>query len=208
MDITKDNSRHGTTTIGLVCADGVLLAADKRASMGYMVSSKTVNKVLPITDKIAITIAGLVGDAQMVGKYLRAEIELYEVRRQRKATVKSAATLLSNIMFGQRPFPFYVQLLIAGHDEKGSHLYSLDPSGSLIGDDYISTGSGSVFAYGVLEDKFKENLPLKDALHVVSRALRAALARDIATGEGMDIWLINGKGIKKFTKNEIEKAIA
>jgi proteasome beta subunit len=208
MDITNENSRHGTTTIGLVCADGVILAADKRASMGYMIASRTVEKILPITDKIAMTTAGLVGDAQMLAKYLRAEMELYEVRRQREVTLKAAGTMLANILFGQRPYSFYVQLLLAGSDPTGYHLYSLDPSGSLIEDKYTSTGSGSVFAFGVLEDKFKENMPLKEALTVITRALKAALARDIATGDGMDIWLINDKGIKKYTKDEIEKVLA
>jgi proteasome beta subunit len=206
MDITKENSRHGTTTLGLVCSGGVILAADKRASMGYMVASKTMDKILSITDKIAMTTAGLVGDAQMLAKYLKAEMELYEVRRQKRVNVKAAASLLSNIMFGQRPFPFYVQLLLAGADEKGYHLYSLDPSGSLIADRYTSTGSGSVFAFGVLEDKFKENMSVEEGIHVAVRAMKVALARDIATGDGIDIWLINNEGTRKLKKEEIEKA--
>jgi len=205
MDIPNENSRHGTTTIGIICNDGVILAADKRASMGYMVASKTVEKILSITDRIAMTTAGLVGDAQMLAKYLKAEMELYEIRRQRRVSVKAAATLLSNILFGQRPYNFYVQLLLAGSDEDGYHLGSLDPSGSLLFDNYTSTGSGSVFAFGVLEDSYKEKMELKDGLKLALRSMKAALARDIATGDGIDIWVINEKGTKKLSKEEIQK---
>jgi len=208
MNITEENSRHGTTTIGIVCTDGVILAADKRASMGYMIASKTVEKIIMITDKIAMTTAGMVGDAQMLARYLKAEMELYEIRRQRVINVKASATLLGNILFGQRPYPFYVQLLLAGYDETGGHLYSLDPSGSVIGDKYTSTGSGSVFAYGVLDDQYKEGMNVAEGKLVILKALKSAMARDIATGDGMDVWVINEKGITKLKKEEIAKILA
>lgn len=208
MDISKENSRHGTTTVGVVCTDGVILAADKRASMGYMVASKTVDKIISITDKIAMTTAGLVGDAQMLAKYLRAEMELYEIRRQKEVTLKAASTLLSNILFGQRPFPFYVQLLLAGADRNGHHLYSLDPSGSSIPDKYTSTGSGSVYALGVLEDQYKEGMNLAQGKVLAAKALRVALERDIATGNGINLWVITEKGTQKLTDEQIAKLLA
>ena len=164
MDLKEEQAKHGTTTVGLVCSDGIVLAAEKRATMGYLVAHKIVEKVIPITDKIAVTTAGFVGDAQMLAKYLRSEIELYEIRRQKRVNVKAAATLLANILFGNRMsiFPFYVQILLAGTDETGYHLFSLDPDGGNIEDKCVSTGSGSVIAYGVLEDKFKEGMPIKE----------------------------------------------
>jgi proteasome beta subunit len=205
MDITKDNSRHGTTTLGIVCTDGVILAADKRATMGNLVASKNVEKIISITDRIGMTTAGMVGDAQMLAKYLKAEMELYEVRRQTRVTMKAASTLLANILFGQRPYPFYVQLLLAGTDETGSHLYSLDPSGSAIEDRYTVTGSGSEFALGVIDDLYKEEMNVEAGLKVAYRALKSALARDAFTGDGMDVWIIDKNGTKKLKKHEIAK---
>jgi proteasome beta subunit len=209
-EFLKEYAKHGTTTVGLICSDGVVLAAEKRATAGYLVAHKVADKIIPITDKISITIAGYVGDAQMLGKYLRAEIELYEIRRQRKVTVKAAATLLANILFGNRMslVPFYVQILLAGHDEEtGFHLFSLDPDGGNIEDKVVSTGSGSVIAYGVLEDKYKEGLATKDGVTIAARAIRAAMARDIASGEAIDIYVITDKGTTKIAKEEIEKLI-
>jgi len=209
-EFLKEYAKHGTTTVGLICSDGVVLAAEKRATAGYLVAHKVADKIIPITDKIAITIAGYVGDAQMLAKYLKSEMELYEIRRQKRVTVKAAATLLANILFGNRMSmtPFYVQILLAGHDEEtGYHLFALDPDGGNIEDKVVSTGSGSVIAYGVLEDKYKEGIPLKEGILIAARAVRAAMARDIASGEAIDIYTITEKGLSKVPREEIEKLI-
>jgi len=205
----KESLLHGTTTVGIVTSEGIVLAAEKRATMGYLIAHKVVEKVVPITDYIAMTVAGGVGDAQMLVKYMRAELQLYEIRKQRKPTVKAAAALLGNILFGNRMsiFPFYVQLLLAGKDETGYHLYSLAPDGSHIEDRYVSTGSGSVMAYGVLEDKFKEGLTLKEGVEIAVRAIRAAMSRDVFSGEGIDVYTITEKGFKKVSKEEVQKII-
>jgi proteasome beta subunit len=209
-EFLKEYGKHGTTTVGLICTDGVVLAAEKRATAGYLVAHKVADKIIPITDKIAITIAGYVGDAQMLAKYLKSEMELYEIRRQKRVTVKAAATLLANILFGNRMSmtPFYVQILLAGHDdETGYHLFSLDPDGGNIEDKVVSTGSGSVIAYGVLEDKYKEGIQLKEGVMIAARAVRAAMARDIASGEAIDIFTITEKGTSKVPREEIERLI-
>ncbi len=206
--ISKDEMKHGTTTIGIVTKEGVVVAAEKRATMGYLIAHKAVTKVIPITDKIAMTTAGMVGDAQMLAKYLKAELELYEIRKGKKVTVKAASTLLANILYGNRfTVPFYVQLLLAGVDDSGYHLYSVGPDGSNLEDKYISTGSGSVFAYGVLEDQYKDGLNLKEGIRIAARAIKAAMARDIASGGGVDVYTITEKGISKVPKEEIEKIV-
>lgn len=206
--LSKDEMKHGTTTVGIVTKEGVVVAAEKRATMGYLIAHKAVTKVVQITDKIAMTIAGMVGDAQMLSKYLKAELELYEIRKNKKVTVKAAASLMANILYSNRfSVPFYVQLLLAGVDDEGYHLFSLGPDGSNISDKYISTGSGSVMAYGVLEDKFKDGISLKEGVRIAARAIRAAMARDIASGGGVDVYTITEKGISKVPKDEIEKII-
>ena len=209
MNTKQEAKKHGTTTVGIITTEGAVLAAEKRATMGYLIAHKNVDKVIPITEKIAMTIAGYVGDAQMLAKYLKAEMELYEIRKQKQVNVKSAANLLSNILFGNRMsiFPFYVQILLAGVDKTGHHLFSLDSDGGCIPDQYISTGSGSVIAYGVLEDNFKEELSLKEGIDIAARAIKAAMARDAFSGEGIDIYTLTNKGIKKVPKEEIDKLI-
>lgn len=206
--ISKDEMKHGTTTVGIVTKEGVVVAAEKRATMGYLIAHKAVTKVIPITDSIAMTTAGMVGDAQMLARYLKAEIELYETRKNKKITVKAASTLLANILYSNRfSVPFYVQLLLAGKDDTGYHLFSLGPDGSNIEDKYVSTGSGSVMAYGVLEDQYKDGLSLKEAIVIAARAIRAAMARDIASGGGIDVYTITEKGISKVPKEEIDKIV-
>ncbi len=207
--ISKDEMKHGTTTVGLVTKEGVVVAADKRATMGYLIAHKNVDKVVEITNKILMTTAGMVGDAQMIAKYLKAELELYEIRKGRPITMKAASTLLANILYGNRfSVPFYVQLLLAGVDDSGYHLYSLGPDGSNLEDKFISTGSGSVMAYGVLEDNYKDGASLKEGVRIAARAIKAAMARDIATGEGIDVYTITEKGITKVPKDEIQKIVS
>ena len=206
--IPKDEMKHGTTTIGLITSEGVVVASEKRATMGYLIAHKAVTKVVKITDNIAMTIAGMVGDAQMISKYLKAELELYEIRKNKPITLKAASTLLANILYGNRfTVPFYVQLLLAGRDEDGYHLYSVGPDGSSIQDDYISTGSGSVMAYGVLEDQYKKGIALKEGIRIAARAIKAAMARDIASGGGVDVFTITKSGITQVPKEEIEKIV-
>jgi proteasome beta subunit len=206
----NEKLKTGTTTVGIVCRDGVVIAADKRATMGYLIANKNVTKLIKITDRIALTIAGGVGDAQMITKYLKAQMRLYEMRRRQKPTVKACATFLSNVLYGGKGgfFPYYVQMLLAGHDETGYHLFSIGPDGSSIGDEYISTGSGSVIAYGVLEDNFKDGIEVKEATSLCARAISAAIERDVYTGNGVDIIIIDKSGIKKLSPKEISNLFA
>ncbi len=204
----NETLKTGTTTVGILAKDAVILAADKRATMGYMVANKHVEKIVKINDYIAMTTAGSVGDAQTLARYLRAELELYENISNRKPSVKAAATLLANILFqGRMSFlPYYVQLILAGYDSK-PRLFSLDAGGSVLEENYTSTGSGSPFAYGVLEDNFKENLSKDEAIKIAVKAVSAATKRDVFSGEGIDVWIINKKGIKKLTKEEVNKVL-
>ena len=204
----KEVRKLGTTTVGVKSKDAVVLAADKRATMGSMVASREVEKIVKITDYMALTTAGAVGDAQALVRLLRAELELYENSSHKKPSVKAAATLLANILFQQRMsfIPYYVQLILAGYDES-PHIFSLDAGGSAIEEKYTSTGSGSPFAYGVLEDYYKDNLSTEDAIKLAAKAVSAATKRDVYSGEGIDVWIINKKGIKKLKKEEIDKVL-
>lgn len=193
----------GTTTIGIVCKDGVVLAAEKKSTMGYLVASKESEKILPIADHIALTIAGVSGDAQTLARYMRAEIKLFEIQNKRKISLKGANTLLSNILQGNKYFPYYVQLILAGYDDSGPSIFSLDAIGGWEEEKkFFSTGSGSPIALGVLEDSYRDNLSVEDAKKIAVRAIKAAIERDIASGgNGIDVAVITKEGIK-ITKYE------
>ncbi len=192
----------GTTTVGLVFEGGVVLAADKRATMGTFIAAKDVQKVHMVSDRIALTMAGGVGDAQQLTHLLRAELELYKYSRGRELTVKGASTLVANILQGNKYFPYMVQLIIAGYDSK-PRVFDLDPFGGLLEDKYVSTGSGSVVAYGVLDENYADKMNESDAVKLAARAVKAAMKRDNATGEGVDVLVITRDHVKKYSPQEV-----
>lgn len=200
-----EKKETGTTTIGIVCKDGVVMATEKRATMGTMIAHKTTQKLFKIDEHLALTTAGLVGDAQLLARYLKAEAELYRLKREMPMSVKAAATLTANILSSSRYFPFWVQLLIGGVDHEGAHLYSLDPAGGSIPDKYVSTGSGSPYAYGVLEDNYKDNITVDEGINLAIKALSAAMKRDSASGDGMEIVAITKKGWVAIDEKEIAR---
>jgi proteasome beta subunit len=200
---------HGTTNIALKFDGGVIIAADKRASAGYMVASPSVKKLLQIDDRNVMSIAGLPSDAFYLGKLLKAEIRLYELSRDRKISTKAVANLLSTILHGQfrTGFPYFVGLLLAGFDERGGHVFNYDASGSITDDPFTATGSGSPYALGALEAMWREDLPLDEALKVALTALRSAVKKDIASGDGMDLFIIDKDGAREISKEEIKQAL-
>ncbi|MEM4348224.1 MAG: archaeal proteasome endopeptidase complex subunit beta [Candidatus Anstonellaceae archaeon] len=205
-DAEKKVLQTGTTTVGLVCSDGVIMASDRRATMGYFIASKDIYKIYQIDDYLSMTIAGGVGDAQALIRLMQAEASLYRLRNGKNMSAKAAANLLANILHNYKFYPFYVQLLVGGFVEK-SELYSLDALGGLTEEKYVSTGSGSPIAYGVLEESYKEGGLVRDNLKVAARAIAAAMKRDAASGENVDLVSITKAGFKRYEKSEIEKLL-
>jgi len=209
LEQARELIKKGTTTVGIKCKNGVVLVADKRVSMGYL-NAHQMTKIHPITDRIGMTMAGGVGDNQMILKYLRAQMRLIKIRTGKEPSVKSCANLLSNILYGGKGgfFPFYVQVIIAGLDNDNVfRLYTLTPDGSIVEEEYVSTGSGSVMAYGLLDDalKNKKGLQVKQAAQIGLKALSSAIKRDIYTGNGVDLVTITEKGFKRYSQEEIKK---
>ena len=213
MDI-KDKLHHtGTTTLGIICKDGVVLAADRRVSAGYFIADKKTQKVFPITDNIAVTIAGLVSDAQLISKLIKAELSLKKIRTGKDPTVKESANLLASIVYANiRKFsaiPGIVGFLLGGMDPNGKFsLYEIGIDGSItICDAFCSDGSGSPLAYGVLETLYKENLPVEEGVKLAVKSINAAVQRDLPTGEGIDVFTITSKGVKQVLAKAIETKI-
>ncbi len=198
-------NKKGTTTLGLVCKDGVVAAAEHRATMGTMIAHKVAKKIFKIDEHLLLTTAGLVGDAQILARFLKVEAELYKLEREEKMPVKGAATLMANILNQRKFYPYYVQLIIGGVDSTGAHVFSLDPAGGAIEDIYTTTGSGSPYVFGVLEDHYKEGISVEEGIDLAIRAMTAAMKRDSASGNGMDIVVITKKGYRELTREEIEE---
>jgi len=194
----KKAVQTGTTTVGVICKEGVILAADRQATMGY-IESRYEKKVHKISDKMVLTISGLVGDLQALIRIMRAEIRLYELKND-KMSVNAAATLLANILHANRYYPYLAMLLLGGYDENGPAIYSLDPAGGRSsGEKIFATGSGSPVAMGVLESDYKNDLSIEDAKALAVKALRAARERDIYTGgSGFDIAVVTSSGLRMF----------
>ena len=203
---THELRKTGTTTVGIICDKAVVLGAERKATMGYLIASKHAKKILQLDDHIGMTIAGLEGDAQALDRYIKAELNLYKLQEGRKITIKAAASLISNLLYARRFYPYYVQLVVGGYDDS-PRLFSFDASGSLTEEtEYFSTGSGSPMAFGVLEDKFKKNMPVEDAKKLVFHAVRAATKRDIASGgSGIDIAVIDSRGFHRVSDEEVKK---
>jgi proteasome beta subunit len=195
--------KTGTTTVGIVYKDGVVLAAERKATMGYLVASKYAKKIMPLADYVAMTTAGAVGDAQALERYMKAEIRLYELAEERKMPVSAISYLLANILHSRRFYPYFVQLLVGGYDEK-PQLFSFDPTGSIIKEDeYFSTGSGSVMALGVLEDKYKPGMTEDETVKLAVRSIKSAIERDIGSGgSGIDVCVVNKNGVKMLSDTE------
>ncbi len=205
--MNDENKLKGTTTVGLKCSDGVVFATERRATMGNLIAHKNAQKIFKIDDHIGATIAGGVGDAQSLMKYISAEVALYRLRNGEQISVESAATLTSNILHSSRFYPYFVQTLIGGIDDKGSALFSLDPTGGLIGDKMISTGSGSPFAYGVLEDRYHEDMDVEEGIEVAIKAIQSAMERDAFSGNGILVATITKDGFKMLPEEEVKNRL-
>ncbi len=201
-------SMKGTTTIGIVFKDGVILATEKRATMGYMIASKKAKKVYKVAERIGMTTAGGVGDAQQLARILTVECNLYQIRRSRSITVGASATLLSNYLNQNRYFPYYVQLLVGGIDENGPSVYSVDAMGGATKEEEIvATGSGSPMAYGVLEDRFRKDMNEDEAIDIAIRALKSAMKRDAGSGEGIHVVVITKDKYHILEEDALQKYI-
>lgn len=198
-------AKKGTTTIGLIAKDAVIIAAEQKSTMGYLVESKEAQKVFQLDDHIGMTIAGGIGDGLSMIRLLKAQFKLYKLERC-PITMKAAATLLSNILQGSKYYPYMNQFILAGYDSE-PRVYSMDPVGGFDSrDKFYSTGSGSPFAYGVLEAGYKEGMAVEEAVALVVKAIKSAIERDIASGgKDIEVAVIDKSGFRLLSKQEVKK---
>ncbi|MDO8741432.1 MAG: proteasome subunit beta [Candidatus Woesearchaeota archaeon] len=208
MDKNENIMKTGTTTVGILCKDGIVLAADKRATAGYLIASKKTEKIHKVTDNIAVTMAGTASDSQLLIRYGQSELRLKKIRTGKEATVKEAANLFSRLVYSNirkmSMIPGVSHFVMGGKDEGGFFIYEIFPDGTITEiDDFISSGSGSVMVYGVLETLYKKGLSVAEGVKLAIQSVNAALQRDIASGDGIDVVTITKEAVKKVFEKEI-----
>ena len=191
----EDALKTGTTTIGIKLKDGVILASDQRATMGNLIAHSHVQKVYQLADNIGMTIAGVVGDAQLMVRFMQSEISIYSMKKGAPMSVLVASVIRQG---------FYLGLIVGGYDKTGGHVFSIDGAGGYIEDNYMSVGSGSVFALGSLEGNFKEGMSKDEGIDVAIAALNSARRRDNCTGDGMLVSYIGPDGYEEIPVEEIK----
>ena len=198
---------HGTTTVGIKATDGVVLCADMRASAGYFIANNNTMKIQKIYDHAGLTLAGGVADAQNLTDVLRYHANVHSIQTNENIPIRSLARLCSLIFHQNRGYPFMADILLGGFDRYGSVLFNIDMFGSVEEKSYVTTGSGSPVAYGLLEDEYRNDLTVEDAKVIALRAVKAAIVRNIGTGDGINVATIDKNGFRLLTKEQKKSII-
>jgi len=210
QEIKDSILKTGTTLVGIVCKDGVIMAADRQSTAGNHVMSKRAEKVQQINNYLVMSGCGVSSDIQRVKKLVAAELRLKELKSKEKPNIKQAANLVGNIAYSgiRKPsmIPLQAGMLVAGFNSDGStKLYSVEPAGGVYEiDDYDANfGSGMPYVLGLLERQYKPGLSVQEGVELAKEALKSSTQRDTASGYGIDIFTITKDGIKKVIEQEI-----
>jgi proteasome beta subunit len=188
----------GATAVGITFNGGIVLASEKRIAFGNFLVSKSTKKTFPITSKVGATCAGLVADMQILTLQIAALAKIRKMELKRDVPPNTVAKMMSNMMYERRFFPLLTQVIVGGVVDKPM-MYTLDPLGSVLPDEYAAVGTGAEMALGVLDPQFKPNMTQEEAIDLAKRAVRSAALRDSASGDGLDILVITKDGTKEFT---------
>ena len=189
----------GATAVGITFDGGVVFASEKRIAFGNFLVSKSTKKTFPITDKVGATCAGLVADMQILTLQISALAKIRKMELKRDVPPNSVAKMMSNMMYERRYFPLLTQVIVGGVVDKPV-LYTLDPLGSVLPDEYAAVGTGAEMALGVLDPQFKANMAEDEAVNLAKKAVRSASLRDSASGDGLDVMVITKDGIKESSE--------
>jgi proteasome beta subunit len=184
----------GATAVGITYNDGVLLAAEKRVSYGNFVVNKNTKKTFNVTDHVGAACAGMVADMQVLVRQVSALSKIRKLETRRNVEPNSVAKLMSVIMFERRYFPLLTQVVVGGVTTGEPEIYTLDPLGSVLPDRYAAVGTGAEMALGVMDAEFSDNMDEEKATNLALKAIRSSIQRDSASGDGIDILIINKNG--------------
>ncbi len=189
----------GATAVGITFDGGVVFASEKRIAYGNFLVSKTTKKTFTLTDKVGTSVAGLVADMQILVLQIKALAKIRKMELKRDVPQNSIAKMMSNMMYERRFFPLLTQVIVGGVVGKPT-IYTLDPLGSVLPDEYAAVGTGAEMALGVLDHQFKENMSEKDATDLAIKSVKAATMRDSFSGDGIDVLVITKQGAKEVTE--------
>ncbi len=208
MEAGSQKLKTGTTTVGIITKDAVVLAADRQATLGNLGYDLEAKKLYRITDNIAVTNAGSVGDSLTIIRFLRSRAKLYETDRETPISPRALTTFLSNVLNANRYFPYSVQFIIGGVAGK-PQLFEITPYGGVLErNEYATSGSGTQLALAILDQNYKKGMLEKDGIKLAIEAVSASKKRDIYTGgRTISVMVINSKGIRELPKSEVEKHI-
>ncbi|MBM3903849.1 MAG: proteasome subunit beta [Thaumarchaeota archaeon] len=189
----------GATAVGITFDGGVVFASEKRIAYGNFLVSKNTKKTYTLTDKVGTSVAGLVADMQILVLQIKALAKIRKMELKRDVPQNSIAKMMSNMMYERRFFPLLTQVIVGGVVGKPS-IFTLDPLGSVLPDDYAAVGTGAEMALGVLDHQFKPNLTEKEATELAIKSVKAATMRDSFSGDGIDVLVMTKQGTKEFTE--------
>lgn len=190
----------GATAVGITYDGGIVLASERRISYGNFVVSKTTKKTFKITDFVGACCAGMVADMQVLAMQMRALTKVRKLELKREIPPNSVAKMMSSLMYERRFYPLLTQVIVGGVDG-GASIYTLDPLGSVLPDDYAAVGTGAEMALGVLDQEFKKGMSEKDAVALAVKSIKSAIMRDSASGDGIDVLVCDKNGIRESTQN-------
>ncbi|HIA09487.1 MAG TPA: proteasome subunit beta [Candidatus Nitrosopelagicus sp.] len=190
----------GATAVGITFNDGVVFASERRIAYGNFVVSKTTKKTFVITPYVGAACAGLVADMQILSLQIAALAKIRRMEIKRDVPPNTIAKMMSNMMYERRFFPLLTQVIVGGLVGKPT-IYTLDPLGSILPDDYAAVGTGAEMALGVLDPQFKKDLTEAQAVDLAVKSVRAASMRDSASGDNIDVLVMNKDGAKETTEN-------
>jgi proteasome beta subunit len=188
----------GATVVGISYNNGVILAAEKRVSFGNFVVNKSIKKTFPVTDHVGAACAGMVADMQVLVRQVEALAKIRKLETRREVPPNSVAKLMSVIMFERRYFPLLTQVIVGGINNK-PEIYTLDPLGSVLPDEYAAVGTGAEMALGIMDAEFKPNMTEEKAKELAIRAIKSAIQRDAASGDGIDVLVVSKNGRREET---------
>ena len=190
----------GATAVGMAYDGGVVVASERRIAYGNFLVSKSTKKTFKITDYVGVACAGLVADMQILTLQMRALTKIRKIELKREIPPNSVAKMMSTLMYERRYFPLLTQVIVGGIDGAPA-IYTLDPLGSVLPDDYAAVGSGAEMAYGVLDQEYKPGMKEKEAVALTIKSIKSAIMRDAASGDGIDVLVADKNGIREFTEN-------
>jgi len=190
----------GATAVGITYDGGVVMASERRIAYGNFVVSKSTKKTFKITDYVGACCAGMVADMQVLAMQMRALTKIRKMELKREIPPNSVAKMMSTLMYERRYFPLLTQVIVGGVDGNPA-IYTLDPLGSVLPDDYAAVGTGAEMALGVLDQEYKPKMKEKEAVAIAVKSIKSAIMRDAASGEGIDVLVADKNGVREFTEN-------